>query len=517
MESGAQKKGIYKFLDWVEKVGNKLPSPFMLFVILMVFTMVLSMVLSWAGLSVTYYTGVGGELTQTTVTVQNLLSREVLTDIISRFTSIYVGFAPLGLVLVMMMGIGLVEHTGLISALMRKTLLGAPPALVTIVLAFVGVNANLASDAGMIFAAAMGGALYKALGRNPKLGIVVGFAASSGGFTANILIAGTDGLLAGITQTVAEGSGIVFNVNPAMNWYFMLVATFVVTGVTAFIAEKVTAKSLAHEVIEVDETELKKHELTPEENRGLRAAGIALLVYVALLLVALVPEDGFLRGPDGGVLQSPFMSGIVAIIFFFFVSTGIAYGIAAGAIKGEGDIARFMQKSVTGAAPFLVVALAASMFIQMFNASGLTAIIAVNGAEFIGGLGIGIIPLSISFILLTAFINLFTISGSAKWLILAPVFVPMFAMMGISPAFTQVAYRIGDSATNIISPLSPLLPVIIGIFDQYKRKEDPPAGFGTVISYALPYSIAYMVTLTLLLIAFILLGLDVGPGAPIFF
>jgi len=511
----SKKSGFFKFLDWVERVGNKLPTPFMLFLILTVFIMVLSLVLSQLGVNVDYMTRVDGKLVAANVKITNLFSPNMIKGVITGFVPTYVGFAPLGLVIVMMMGIGLIEETGLISAIMRKTLLNAPGFIVVAALAFIGINANIASDAGMIFSAAIGGALFKALGKNPKQGIIIGFAAASGGFTANVLLAGTDALLAGISQTVVAAAGINFTTSPAMNWYFMLTATFVLTAVTVFVSEKITTKAMAGDVIVTDKDAIKEHLLTPEEHKGLFRAGIAAIIFIAVLLVCLIPKNGFLRGPDGGIVTSPFMSGIVFILFAFFASTGIAYGIGAGVIKKESDIPKLMQKSMHSAAPFLVVALAASLFIDLFNKSGLATVIAVNGANFLGSLNLGFIPLCIGFILLSTFVNLFTISGSAKWLILAPIFIPMFAILGLSPALTQTAYRIGDSATNIISPLSPYIPVVIGIFDQYKREEDKPAGFGTIISYALPYSIAYLIVLTLLLCVWILLSLPVGPGAPL--
>ena len=510
-----KKSAFFKFLDWVERVGNKLPSPFFLFLILMVFTMVLSVILSLAGVNVDYMNRVDGKLVQTNVKIVNLFSPTIIKGIITGFVPTYVAFAPLGLVMTMVMGIGFIEETGLISAVMRKTLLNAPGFIVVAALAFVGVNANIASDAGMIFSAAIGGALFKALGRPPKMGIMIGFSAAAGGFTANLLLAGTDALLAGISQTVCTAAGIKFTITPAMNWYFMFVATFVLTAVTVFVAEKITKKAMAGTVVETDKDALKKHMLTPVEQKGLRHSGIGALIFLAVLLICIIPEKGFLRGANGSVVVSPFMSGIVFILFAFFLSVGIPYGRTVGTIKNERDIAKIMQKSIQNIAPFLVVALSASLFIDLFNKSGLATVIAVNGAQWLGSLNLGFIPICIGLIILASFVNLFTISGSAKWLILAPIFIPMFAMLGMSPALTQTAYRIGDSVTNIISPLSPYIPVVLGIMDQYKEKDEKPAGFGTIISLGLPYSIAYMIVLTLLLVVWILIGLPVGPGAPI--
>ncbi|WP_242972956.1 AbgT family transporter [Anaeromicrobium sediminis] len=508
------------FIRRIEIIGNRLPHPFTLFVGLTVIVLLLSYLLNKAGMSVTYLAAsrnAGEAPKEITVEVMNLLSYAGMRPFIEKFVKTYVGFAPLGLIMTMMIGIGMVEQTGLINAFMRKTILGAPSYMVTGVLAIVGINANLASDAGMIFTAAIGGAIFKALGRNPKVGIVTGFAAASGGFTANFMIAGTDALLSGITESAAGGMGIQAPTHPLINWYFMIAATFVVTFLTVLVTEKFTVKFLGDTNNNVDKSSLEEHKVTEKENKGLRNAGLTALIYIGLILILTVPEGSFFRNADGGILpKSTLTKGIVPILFFFFASVGIVYGKTIGVIKSEKDIPKIMQDGLSGSLSFLIVALPASMFIYFFKLSNLTTILAVNGAEFLKALNIGGIPLIIMFILLSTVINLFVTSGSAKWLILAPVFVPMFSMMGLSPALTQVAYRIGDSSTNIISPLSYYIPVIIGIMNQYKTDESETNGIGTVISLMLPYSIAYLIGFTLLLIAWYFLNISLGPGVSIF-
>lgn len=513
-----KKRGIFEsFIKGIEIVGNWLPHPFWLFVILSLIVLGLSRYLGNEGVAVKYIAaGRGGEAAkEVTVAVQNLLSFKYMRGFMADFVKTYVNFAPLGLVMVMTLGIGIVERSGMISALMRKTILGAPSYLVTAVLAVVGINANLASDAGIIFTPVIGGAVFKALGRNPWVGIIAGFAAASGGFTANFFIAGTDALLAGITESAAKGMNIAGATHPLINWYFMAVATIVVMVVTTFVTEKFTVKILGDTIHDKDSDELLKHKVTPEESRGLRWAAVMGVLVIGVLLYLTIPEGSFFRADDGSIVpRSPLLSGVVGILFFLFFFVGIAYGFGAGTIKKMDDVPKLMQQGLSGGLSFLVVVLPAAMFVQLFNASKLTTILAVNGAHWLERMNLGGIPLLIMFILLCTFINLFITSGSAKWLILAPIFVPMFSIVGFSPALTQLAYRIGDSSSNIISPLSYYVPVIIGLLEQYRTDPDTKIGIGTVVSLEMPYTIAYLICFTALLIVWYTLGLPLGPGAP---
>lgn len=509
-----------RFIRGIEVVGNKLPHPFWLFVLLALTVVVLSAFLAASGTSVTYMAAsqkVGELPKEVTVPVKNLLSYEAMRPFFADFVKTYISFAPLGLIMVMMLGIGLVEQTGFISALMRKTILGAPPYMVTAVLALVGINANLASDAGIIFTPAIGGAVFKALGRNPAVGIIAGFAAACGGFTANFFVAGTDALLAGITESAAKGMNIVAPTHPLINWFFLFASTVTVTLVTTVVTEKFIVPMLGDEGASRDSSALAEHVVTNEEKRGLRWSLWAGLGTIVLLLVLTVPQGAFFRADDGSLLpRSPLLSSVVPILFFLFFFVGIAYGFGSGTLKTASDVPKLMQNGLQGSLSFLVIALPASMFIQLFNTSNLTTILAVKGAEALEALNLGGIPLLLLFILLCGTLNLFMISGSAKWLILAPIFVPMFSMVGFSPALTQVAYRIGDSSTNIISPLSYYIPVVIGLLEQYRREGDAPVGIGTVLSLELPYSLAFLVCFSLQLILWYVLNLPLGPGAGMF-
>lgn len=290
-----------RFIQGVEVAGNKLPTPFTLFLYLIIIICVLSFVLSSMGVSVTYMAAGknGAEMKETTVAVVNLLSKEQFKSFLTDFTKTFIEFPPLGLLMIMMMGIGFVEETGFINALMRKTLLSAPSFLITAVLAFVGVNANIASDAGMIFTATIGAILFKSLGRNPYIGIIIGFAAGSGGFTANLFVAGTDALLSGISESAAEAARITTPIHPLINYYFMATATFIVTGVVTLIAEKYIIPKLDSGSGTLEDKDLASHELTDLEKKGLCNAGIATIIYIIIILALSIPKNGLLRADNG--------------------------------------------------------------------------------------------------------------------------------------------------------------------------------------------------------------------------
>ncbi|MDR2529692.1 MAG: AbgT family transporter [Synergistaceae bacterium] len=517
MEKPNEQKGAFMyFIKGIEFVGNKLPHPFWLFVLLSLTVLFLS---NWlAGTSVTYMAAKAGEApAETKVAVVNLLSYDAMRTFFANFVNTYVRFQPLGLVLTMMLGVGLVEQTGMISALMRKTILGAPGWLVTTVVAIVGINANLASDAGIIFTPVIAAAVFKALGRNPWVGIAAGYAAANGGFTANFFIAGTDALLAGITQSVAKGVPYIpadAPTHPLINWYFIFGSTFILTFLTVYVTEKYTIKIFGDNDGARDEEALRQHAVTPAENRGLLCGLLAVVLYIALIVYLTYPEGSFFRNARNGTIlpSSPLMSSIMPILFFLFFFMGTAYGYGAGIIKKSEDIPKLMTKGLTGSISFIVVVLPASLFVELFRMSRFDTILSVNGAELLKAWNLHGVPLLVVFILVVTFLNLFMSSGSAKWLILAPIFVPMFAQVGFSPALTQAAYRVGDSCTNNLTPLSYYVPVILGLFEQYKKDENTEVGIGTLVSVMTPYSMFFIVGFTAYLVVWYLLGLPLGPG-----
>ncbi|MCT4595526.1 MAG: AbgT family transporter [Anaeromicrobium sp.] len=513
---------VEKFIKIIEKAGNKLPHPLTIFTFLAGFVLVLSYFLAKMGVSVTYMAAsrnAAEAAKETTIAVVNLLSKEELQGITMNFVKTYITFFPIGLIVVMMLGVSVAEKAGLISALMKRLVLGAPGYMVTFIVAIVGICANLASDAGIVFAPAIGGAIFFALGRHPIAGILAGYVAAYGGFSANLLIAGTDALLAGVTQSVTSSFGIEVPVHPLMNWYVMSVSTLMLGLIVTIVTEKIIIPVLGKFDPVDPELALSKpteFQLTDDEKKGLKAAGIVCATLIGILLLLIVPENAFFRNEVGELLpKSPLTKSILFIIFTLFILVGIAYGKASGTIKSDKDIAKFMQEGLVGVAGFLVVCLPASMFITWFSHSNISTIIAVKGANILKTFNISGIPLILLFVLLSAGMNLFITSGSSKWLILAPIFVPMFYMMNISPAATQMAYRIGDSTTNIISPVSAYLPVILGLMEKYRSKGQN-IGIGTVISLTLPYSIVLVICWMIFFSIWLLLGLPMGPGAQTF-
>ncbi|MDR1966648.1 MAG: AbgT family transporter [Synergistaceae bacterium] len=509
-----------KFINGIEIVGNRLPHPFWLFIGLSCIVIALSFAMSKAGVSVTYLQAArdaSAAPKEVVVEVNNLLSRENIQSFFMNFTNVYSGFAPLGLVMIMMLGVGMLEQTGMLSALIRKTIFATPPSLLVLIIAFVGVNANLASDAGVIVVPTVAGAIFNSLGLNPWIGVISGYVAANGGFTANVFIAGTDALLSGITDSVTVGLGINAPVHPMMNYYFMVASCLIVTTLTVLVTKYYTAKRLGAGDLAIDAKTLHENKITDGESKGLKYCGFAGAVYLVLILILTIPKTGLFRNDSGALLpRSPFLSSIIAILFFLFFILSIAYGVGSGSMKNADDVPKYMQKGVSGALGFIVIALPASIFIDLFAKSNIATIVGVKGGELLESISLTGFPLLLAFVALATFINLFITSGTAKWLILAPIFVPMFAMVGFSPAITQVTYRIADTCTNIISPVDYYVPVIMGLLATYNSDPDRKVGLGTVISLCMPYSITYLIGLLLLLFVWYMFGIDVGPGCSIF-
>lgn len=511
-----EKKGIVKFFAFVERVGNKLPHPMWIFVILMVTTLLLSFVFSQMGVSVTYMeSNSKGEVTEKTVEIINLLSKDELARLFSTFTDNVLNNAVLGNVITISMCMVLAEQTGFFDAALRKMLLGAPRAVITFALALMGVCANIAGDAGNVLAATLGAMVFKAIGRNPVIGIVTAFSAASAGYTANLAIANQDVTLSTTTGVIAESLGYT-GFHPLINWYFLATATLALAVVCTLISEKIVTPLVGDYQTLADASGMKKYELSAAESRGLRNAGIAALIFVVVLLLCTVPSSGMLRNSDGQLLpSSPLIDSIPVLVGLFFAIVGAVYGFSSGYIKSINEVPRIMQKGIARVASMIMILAIMSQFTTVFKRSNLATVISVNGQGFLKAIHLNGLPLLYIFILLVCFINFFMTSGSNKWFILAPIFVPMFAGLGIHPALTQIAYRIGDSCTNNISPLSSTLPVAIALVEEYwdKNRTDKP-GLGTVISYQLPFSIGFFITFIILLTIFYVFNIPLGPAMP---
>ena len=489
-------------LGFVERVGNALPHPATLFAVLALLVVLASGIAARLGLEVTH-PGTGEIVRPVSLTTLEGLHR-ILTSLVTNFTS----FAPLGTVLVAMLGIGVMEASGLIGTGLRLLVLSAPRRLLTFVIVFAGVMSNTAAEVGYVLLVPLGGMIFLAAGRHPVAGLAAAFAGVSGGYSANLLLGTVDPLLAGLTQEAAHIVRPGYLVNPACNYYFMAVSTFVLSAAGTWVTERVVVPRLGAYTGPRSGERLER--LSAAEGRGLRWAGVAAALFVAVLALGTVPADGFLRDrATGDLLHSPFLSGIVAFIFVGGTLTGIAYGAAAGTIRSDADVMKGMGSAISSLGGYLVLVFFAAQFVAYFNWTQLGLIVAVEGAQALSASGLGGLPLVLGFVFLTAFINLFMGSASAKWAVMAPVFVPMLMLLGHSPELVQAAYRVGDSSSNVISPMMSYFALIVAFFERYQAK----SGIGTVVATMLPYTLVFLLAWSALLGVWMLLDLPLGPGA----
>jgi aminobenzoyl-glutamate transport protein len=389
--------------------------------------------------------------------------------------------------------------------------LKSPARLLTLVIVFAGVVSNTASEVGYVLLVPLAAIIFLAAGRHPLAGLAAAFAGVSGGYSANLFLGTIDPLLAGLSEEAAHILDKDYTVNPACNYYFMFVSTFLITILGAWITERMVEPRLGKYTGE--EKADKVEALSKEEKRGMLFALIAAAVFTALILGGLIPEGGYLRDPNtGGILRSPFMSGIVALLFLGAAVLGIAYGIGAKTFKNDSDVMRGMAKAMETLGAYIVLVFFAAQFVAYFNDTKIGLIFAIKGAEALKASGLGPIPLMIAFVFVAAVINLVMGSASAKWAIMAPVFIPMFMLLGYSPEFTQAAYRVGDSVTNIISPMMSYFALIVAFIQRYDKK----AGIGTVVATMLPYTVVFLIGWLILLIIWITFKIPLGPDAPMF-
>lgn len=496
-----EKKSLFqRFLDIVERVGNKLPDPFAIFVGLAVFMMIISWCFSLFDATVIHPGN--GE----TLPIKNLLSGEGLQFILTSMLDNFTGFAPLGLVLVMMLGVGLAEKVGLLDYAVRKTILKSPPYLLTYTVVFVGIMGNLASDAAIVLIPPLAALVFYKVGRHPLAGLAAGFAGAGAGFTANLFIAGTDALLAGISTEAAKILDETMTVTPVDNWFFNIASVFALTIVGGLVTTRLIEPRLGTyqgDALEEDDTEN-----LPQTKKAFIYSMLAGLIYILIIVITIFIPNSPLANEEGGLIPSPFLDGIVPLILFFFVIIGITFGIAVGKIKSSKDISIYMTESIKDMSSYIVLVFAIAQFTAYFNWSNLGTWVAVNGAELLEKINFTGMPLIIGYIIFTSLLNFLITSGSAKWAIEAPIFVPMFMQLGYHPAFTQAAYRVGDSSTNIITPLFPYMVIILAFMQRYDKK----ASIGTYISLMLPYSITFLITWIILIIVFYYFGIPFGPG-----
>lgn len=502
MENKSQSDSrLQRFLAVVERAGNALPHPAIMFLYLTVFVLLLSAIVSALGIEAAH------PVTKETIQSSNLLSLKglhlILTDMVKNFTS----FAPLGTVLVAMLGFSIAEKSGLLPALLRLLVMKSPRQLLIPAILLAGVLSHTAGDVGYVLLIPLAAMTFHSVGMNPLAGLAICFAGVSGGFAANLLLSTADVLLSGISQEAARIIDKNYIVTPVSNWYFMATSSFLIVGIGTLVANKITipfAGKYTGDTVREGLTDL-----TPAEKRGLKYAGLTTLALVIFIALGIIPDNGYLRDPSTDIFHSPLLKGVVVMVFFFGALTGLAYAYGAKTFKNQNDVVNAMQDAMATMAPYLVLVFFASQFIAFFNASNVGLILAVKGSEVLKAAGLGIIPLMLGFIVLVCLLDLVIGSASAKWALIAPIFVPMFMLVGAAPELSQAAYRVADSVVNIISPLMSYFPLILAFAIKY----DPRARVGTVIALMLPYTIAFFLFWSMMLFIWIFFELPLGPGA----
>lgn len=493
-------------LATIERVGNRLPDPAVLFLWLLGITFAVS-----ALLSLVDFAAVDPRSGQPLV-IQNLLSGTALTQFTGDLVQTFVSFHPLGVVLVAMLGIGVAEHVGFISAGLRALLAVTARSLLTPMLIVVALLSHLAADAGYVLVIPLGGVIFYAAGRHPLAGIAAAFAGVSGGFSASFVPVSLDPLLAGITQQAAQLLDPSITINPLNNYYFTTVSSVVIIGIGWWLTDRVIEPRLKRgTVVDGDMTGMPAFEApTPAERRGLTAALLTMLAGIVLLAVTAWPGSSPWRAANGTLTatDAPLMKSIVALIFLLFLLPAIVYGVVAGTVKTHRDVVEGMTRSMGTMSYYLVLVFFMSLFIAAFGKSNIGVLIALEGGEALKALGLPVIVTLLGIVLITVLADLFLGSASAKWALLAPILVPMLMQAGISPDATQAAYRIGDSTTNIITPLMPYFALVVVFCQKYVKG----AGIGTLLALMLPYSMVFLAGWSLLLVVYLALGLPLGVG-----
>ena len=496
-ESGQSPGG---FLQWVERVGNKIPNPFLLFVYLIAVLMIASAVISW--LNITAVNPSNGEI----IHVKNLLSVEGIQWILPNVIKNFSGFTPLGSILALVIGAGLAERVGLLQSLMYKMASKVSARYASYMVIFIAFFSHISSDAALVVMPPLGALIFLAVGRHPVAGLLAAIAGVGCGFTANLLIVTTDVLLSGLSTEAAKAINPAVQVSVIDNWYFMAASVILLTIVGAVLTDKFVEPRLPVYRGERND-EMKK--LTPLQNRGLMASGIAALVFIGLVALLVVPEAAPLRNPKtGGIIPSPFIQGIVPLIILFFFVISVPYGMVTKQIRSASDVPDLLVDPMKSMAGFIVMIFPLSQFVAFFNWSNMGKFMAIGLTDVLENLGMTGIPAFLGLIFLSALLCMFIASGSAIWSILAPIFVPMFMLLGFHPAFAQIVFRVADSSVIPLAPMSPFVPLFLGFLQRYNKE----AKLGTYYSLVLPYPIVFFVVWLLMLVGWYLLGLPIGPG-----
>ncbi|NPD06638.1 AbgT family transporter [Nocardioides sp. zg-1308] len=517
----------------VERVGNRLPDPFLLFLGLFLVVGVISTVLQLAGTAVT----IPG--TDEETAVRGLFTGEGLAWLTVNLGANFIGFPPLVTVVTILLAVTVAERSGLLSAAIRASLGSAPRWLLPYAVGFVGVSASVMADAAFIVVPPLAAMVFKAAGRHPLAGLVGGFAAVGAGYSTSVVVTSLDALFAGITNAVTEGlPDAGATVTPVSNLYFNIVSALVLALVAGIVIDRLVEPRLVREgaptdmVAAEDEATLEpgtaededvapalraaptdlSPDLEPAERRGLRIAGLVFLALSALILAAVLPGGSPWRNEDGNFLpESPLLDSTVFVVFVLFLGPALAYGFVSGSLRRAADVPKVMALGIKDMAAFIVLAFMLGQFIALFNWSNVGSALAVTGANGLESIGLTGYPAIIGFILLASVLNLFIVSGSSMWTLMGAVFVPLFALLGYEPGFVQAAFRVGDSATQVITPMNPYIWIFLVMLKRY----EPEAGLGTVISRMIPFVVPFWISWVAVLTVFYLTGADVGPGVGI--
>ncbi|RUO33416.1 AbgT family transporter [Aliidiomarina sanyensis] len=518
-QNDARQRGWFtRFLDTVEWLGNLLPHPVSLFAIFCLLVIVASGIAGFFGVSVadprpaTY----GQD-----IVVNSLMSGEGLRWIVSNLVTNFTSFPPLGVVLVAILGVGIAERSGMLEAMMRGMVMNASPRMVTVTIVFAGVVSNTASELGYVVLVPLAALIFHSLGRHPLAGLAAAFAGVSAGYSANLFIGTVDPLLSGFTTSAAQLIDPTYEVGPEMNWYFMFISTFLIAVLGWLVTEKIVEPKLGkYNPNDMDpdsdlDQNVSMEGLKPEERKGLIAAGLTFLALIALLAITVVPEWGVLRDPEtGGVAGSPFLRGIVVFIFITFAIPGFVYGYVVRTMRNDRDVINAMAASMSSMGLYMVLVFFAAQFVAFFGWTNFGTVLAVNGANILQSINLTGPLVFVFFILMCAFVNLMLGSASAQWAVTAPIFVPMLMIIGYAPELVQAAYRIGDSVTNIITPMMSYFGLILAVAARYKKD----IGIGTLISIMLPYTMVFFIGWVILFYVWVFaLGMPVGPGAATYY
>ena len=494
------------FLGTVERVGNKLPDPAVLFIALLFIVWVLSWMLSYVSFDVI------DPRTSEALVIKNLMSGSAFTEFLSVMVTNFSHFHPVGVVLVAMLGIGVAEHTGFINSALRSLLNVTPDKLLTPMVVAVGIVSHTAADAGYVLVIPLGGVIFYAAGRHPLAGIAAAFAGVSGGFSASFVPSSIDPLLQGLTQAGAQILDPEITLNPLNNYFFTTASSLLIISLGWFITDRIVEPRLQSETVDGDEEDLPEmHDLQDKERKGLRWASISMLLGIVLLVATSLPAGSPWRDAGGDIssFQAPLMRSIVSLIFLFFLLPGVVYGVVAGTISSSKDIIVGMTRSMHSMSYYLVIMFFIAQFVYAFGQSNLGVLLALQGAAFLQAMAMPAAVTIVGIVILTAFVNIFVGSASGKWGLLAPIFVPMLMSLGISPDLTQAAYRVGDSSTNIITPLMPYFPLVVVYCQRYVKS----TGIGTLTAMMLPYSMSFLVLWTIFLLIYFAIGLPLGIQA----